>query len=191
MQSWVKSVDFFLYDIPIDLKVTFFPNQFLNEKIKLALGKSELAWLKSESKSYGISVDSNLSNSMQIVIMKEKLKDRGLYSILEELNEVKKNIILESQKNSRELIVWLYSNQGEMRFGSENRLFLILADVSDLDQSWKMKRDMFSLKPKIEEYLDNFKKSKLKRIDFDFNKNKYKALSDTIFVIRNYHSLKL
>ena len=125
------------------------------------------------------------------MIMKEKLKDRGLYSILEELNEVKKNIILESQKNSRELIVWLYSNQGEMRFGSENRLFLILADVSDLDQSWKMKRDLFSLKPKIEEYLDNFKKSKLKRIEFDFNKNKYKALSDAIFVIRNYHSLKL
>ena len=40
----IKSVDFFINDIPVDLKVTFFPNQYMNDKLKAKLnGKSELS----------------------------------------------------------------------------------------------------------------------------------------------------
>ena len=47
----IKSVDFFIDDIPVDLKVTFFPNQYMNDKLKVKLnGKSELSWLKQRAK---------------------------------------------------------------------------------------------------------------------------------------------
>ncbi len=47
----IKSVDFFINDIPIDLKVTFFPNQYMNDKLKAKLnGKSELTWLKQQAR---------------------------------------------------------------------------------------------------------------------------------------------
>ena len=33
----IKSVDFFINDIPVDLKVTYFPNQYMNDKLKAKL----------------------------------------------------------------------------------------------------------------------------------------------------------
>lgn len=36
----IKSVDFFIDEYPIDLKVTFFPNQFMEQKLKNILGTS-------------------------------------------------------------------------------------------------------------------------------------------------------
>lgn len=38
----IKSVDFFINGFPIDLKVTFFPNKFMEHKLKNKLGKSTL-----------------------------------------------------------------------------------------------------------------------------------------------------
>lgn len=46
----IKSVDFFLNNNPIDLKVTFFPNQYMDEKLKTKFGKRELTWLKQKAK---------------------------------------------------------------------------------------------------------------------------------------------
>ena len=51
---------------------------------------------------------------------------------------------------------WLYAHQGEMRFGAENRLFVILADSTDMNQSWKMKRAFSLIEPKVKKYLDTF-----------------------------------
>lgn len=42
----IKSVDFFIGGYPIDLKVTFFPNQYMRNKLKGILGTSEKSWLK-------------------------------------------------------------------------------------------------------------------------------------------------
>lgn len=53
----IKSIDFFIDNIPIDLKVTFFPNQYMDEKIKAKLGKKELTWLKQKAKELGITAD--------------------------------------------------------------------------------------------------------------------------------------
>jgi len=34
-------------------------------------------------------------------------------------------------KNPKDLIVWLYKNQGVCRFGADNRLFVVLASKSN------------------------------------------------------------
>ena len=68
------------------------------------------------------------------------------------------------------LLKALYENQGEMRFGSENRLFLVLVDTDNFANSWKLKRNIDLLKPTILSYLDNFKTKKVEdlKVEFEF-----------------------
>ncbi len=181
----IKSVDFFLDDNPIDLKVTFFPNQYLNEKLKEKLGKKEISWLKEKAKENNITIDANQTETQQIYTISEKLSEIGRKDIISDLNAKRKEIIDEAQTNPIELMTWLYANQGEMRFGAENRLFVILTDANDISQSWKMKRAFSLIEPKINNYLNNFTRTSLKKIDFTFKGNSYTSLADVIFVTKN------
>lgn len=178
----IKSVDFFIADNPIDLKVTFFPNQYMDEKLKNKLGKREITWLKQKAKEKGITVDNAVSESLQIYILSEKLAEIGHTEILAELNDKRKEVVAEAKENTIELMTWLYANQGEMRFGAENRLFVILVDTENMTQSWKMKRAFSLIEPKINNYLEQFNENSLKEIGFTFKKNSYKALADVIFI---------
>ena len=81
----IKSLDFFIDNNPIDLKVTFFPNQYMDEKLKDKLGKKELTWLKQKAKEVGITVDNTLSESQQMYTLSEKLSEIGRTDILDEL----------------------------------------------------------------------------------------------------------
>lgn len=177
----IKSVDFFIDDIPVDLKVTFFPNQYMNDKLKVKLnGKSELSWLKQKSKENGI----ELGRSESVSVITEKISASGHDKILLELRNKRKEIIADAQNNKRELMTWLYANQGEMRFGAENRLFVVLVDSSDMSQSWKMKRAFEQIEPAVNSYLDNFTNESLSRIDFSFKGKEYSSLADVIFVVK-------
>ena len=180
----IKSVDFFIDSNPIDLKVTFFPNQYMDDKLKNKLGKKELTWLKQKAKEVGITVDNTLSESQQMYTLSEKLSEIGHTDILDELKAKRKEVIADAQANTMELMTWLYANQGEMRFGAENRLFVILVDATDMSQSWKMKRAFSLIEPKINDYLDNFNTNSLKEVNFTFKKDSYKSLADVIFVVK-------
>ena len=180
----IKSVDFFIDDFPVDLKVTFFPNQFMDEKIKLKLGKSVLAWLKAKGKEFGLTVSADDSEAQQIYTLTEKLSEQGKDDIIKVLNDAKSSVIKDAQNNPVELMTWLYAHQGEMRFGAENRLFVILADSTDMSQSWKMKRAFSLIEPKVKSYLDSFTSHSLKKIDFAFKKQNYSSLADVIFVVK-------
>ncbi len=180
----IKSVDFFIGDYPVDLKVTFFPNQYMEEKIKLKLGKGVLAWLKAKGKEFGITVGSGDSEAQQIYTLTEKLSEQGHNDIIRMLNDVKGAVIKDAQNSPVELMTWLYAHQGEMRFGAENRLFVILADSTDMSQSWKMKRAFSLIEPKVQSYLDSFTDNSLKKIDFTFKKQTYSSLADVIFVVK-------
>ncbi len=180
----IKSVDFFINDYPIDLKVTFFPNQYLSEKIKTKLGKNLLPWLKSKGKEFGITVNGNENESQQIYTISEKLCELGHDNIIEELHQIRSEIINDAQHNPIELMTWLYEHQGEMRFGAENRLFVILANSSDISQSWKMKRAFTLIEPKVQKFLDEFTDNSLHKIDFSFKKHNYSSLAGVIFVVK-------
>lgn len=180
----IKSVDFFIDDFPVDLKVTFFPNQYMDEKIKLKLGKSVLAWLKTKGKELGVTVSADDSEAQQIYTLIEKLSEQGHDDIIKVLNDAKCSVIKDAQNNPVELMIWLYAHQGEMRFGAENRLFVILADSTDMSQSWKMKRAFSLIEPKVKSYLDSFTNHSLKKIDFAFKKQSYSSLADVIFVVK-------
>ncbi|MEY4935638.1 MAG: hypothetical protein RIS64_1997 [Bacteroidota bacterium] len=97
-------------------------------------------------------------------------------------------ILHEAQQNPKILATWLYENQGEMRFGSENRLFLVLVNTDDFNNSWKLKRNLELLKPTIQKYLDNFNTKNVNDLQVTFAyKGKiqiFKALTDILFVVK-------
>lgn len=156
----------------------------MGQKLKEILGTSEKSWLKKKCKDLGISCDTKASESQQIYTLTEKLKEIGRSDVIRELEVAKCKIIEESQRNPIELIRWLYENQGEMRFGAENRLYLILTDSNDFTQAWKMKRAFSLIEPKIRQYIENFSSNSLKKIEFEYKKKMYSTLSDILFVVK-------
>ncbi|MDE6669352.1 MAG: hypothetical protein K2K26_06695 [Muribaculaceae bacterium] len=156
----------------------------MEQKLKLVLGKSTISWLKERCKKEGLSCDNNAPVSQQLYTLVEKLKESNKYDVLKELDNARRQIIEDAQNNPIELMKWLYENQGEMRFGAENRIYLILADVADLTQSWKMKRAFSIIEPKVHKYIDEFSSSSLKTIQFEFKKKTYTALSDILFIVK-------
>lgn len=180
----IKSVDFFIDDYPIDLKVTYFPDAYMQSMLKERLGHREITWLKQKARERGILLDNNLSDSEQYTYLKEELSNNGYNDVLKELAMVRKNIVDQACKNPVHLIQWLYENQSSRLFGAENRLFVILVDATDMDQSWKMKRAFSLIHPKVNLYLENFNSYSLKKIEFVFNKKRYSSLADTIFIVK-------
>lgn len=187
----IKSVDFFINDVPFDLKVTYLPAEYIKTKRKEKGYPVELTFLKKKAEEAKISFDKNAKPTDIYYEIIEKMKDRNdafCLDILATLKREKLEILKEVQDNPKILATWLYENQGEMRFGSENRLFLVLVDTEDFNNSWKLKRNLDLLKPTIINYLDNFKYKKIEDLNVIFEfKGKpqtFKALSDIIFVVK-------
>jgi hypothetical protein len=180
----IKSVDFFIDKYPIDLKVTYFPNEFMEKKLKDKIGNKELAWLKKEARKVKISPDKSLSDAEQLTFLKEELENHGHSNIIDALTNHKQEIIDKACKHPEELMEWLYKNQSARLFGAENRLFLVLVDTKDMKQSWKMKRAFTLIEPTVKRYLDSFNDDSLKIIEFTFNQKKYTSLSDIIFITK-------
>lgn len=187
----IKSVDFFINNIPFDLKVTYLPEQYVKEKRKEKGYPVELTFLKKEAKKANIKFDEKAKASEIHYEIVEKMKDSGLPICMAALNQIKYErmaILNEAQANPLILAKWLYENQGEMRFGSENRLFLVLVDTIDFENSWKLKRNLALLKPTIMKYLDAIKTKQMDdlKISFDFKgkPETFTALTDIIFVVK-------
>ena len=180
----IKSVDFFIDNYPIDLKVTYFPNEFMEKKLKDKIGNKELAWLKKEAKKVNITPDKNLSDAEQLTFLKEELENHGHSNIIDALTKYKQEVIDEACKHPEELMKWLYENQSPRLFGAENRLFLVLVDTKDMKQSWKMKRAFTLIEPTVKNYLDSFNAHSLKKINFTFKQKNYTSRSDIIFITK-------
>jgi hypothetical protein len=187
----IKHVDFFIGNIPFDLKVTYLPAEYIRAKRKAFKYPVELTFLKAQAKAEKIDFDKAAKDPDIYYEIVEKMKDKGsqkCISILETLKNQKLSILREVQNDPKILAKWLYENQGEMRFGSENRLFLVLVDTEDFNNSWKLKRNLELLKPTIMTYLNNFGKKKATELKVVFKyKSKpqeFTALSDVIFVVK-------
>lgn len=187
----IKHVDFFINNVPFDLKVTYLPAEFVKTRRKELGFPVELTYLKQQARSLGVDFDKNASPSDIYYEITEKLKDNGSNVAIAALNKVRNEtmtILNEVRKEPKKLARWLYENQGEMRFGSENRLFLVLVDTNDFSGSWKLKRNLDLLKPAIQKYLNDFTKNKISELKVNFSyKGKpqsFTALTDVLFVVK-------
>lgn len=187
----IKSVDFFVNSIPFDLKVTYLPAEYIRFKRKEKGLPVELTFLKNQAITANILFDKKAKDSDIYHEITERMKDRNddfCNSVLTTLRNEKLQILKDAQSNPKILATWLYENQGEMRFGSENRLFLVLVDSDDLNNSWKLKRNLDLLKPVITSYLDNFQKKKMDDLKINFHysgkSQEFNALADVIFIVK-------
>ncbi|MDR3328113.1 MAG: hypothetical protein LBT04_08365 [Prevotellaceae bacterium] len=187
----IKSVDFFINEIPFDLKVTCLPAEYIKQKRKEKGFPVELTYLKKKATEANITFDKGAKPNHIFYEITEKMKDRNdafCNQVLATLKAEKLEILKEAQDNPTVLTKWLYENQGEMRFGSENRLFLVLVDTDDFKNSWKLKRNIDLLKPTIVSYLDNFKNKRIDDLNVSFvfkgKPHGFSALADVIFVVK-------
>ncbi len=186
----IKKIDFFIERIPFDLKVTYFPEEFMKEKLKEKNFGIELTRVKQICKKLSIEVKKeNKSDRVLNIQLQELLKEndsKEAKQFLNELNELKKEIIEEAINNPEELIKFLYEKQGERRFDASNRFFLILIDENNYFESWKLKRNFKLLEKEITKKLDSISKQNIKEIDFFWEKEKniYRVKSEILFIVK-------
>lgn len=174
--------------IPFDLKVTYFPEQLLAEKLKERGYGNELTRLKKVCRRLNLFIPGDLKDrSLKLHLytkVSEDIRDEAR-EFTRELKNHKKAIISEAEENPKELKKWFYENQGEARFDASNRFFLVLTDETDITNSWKLKRNIVFLREKINEHLDNVVLD-LDRLDTEFYWRKtqqtYYCKSDILFI---------
>lgn len=181
----IKKVDFFVDQVPFDLKVTYLPIGYMAEQRRKRGLKSEIAELRTYAKTYGVHFDRDTNDETQAYEISQKLLD-AKKSEASVIHKVRNEILIEAQQHPQELIQWLYENQGERRFDASNRIFIILVDTTDWDASWKLKRNLDLLRPAIHQWITRFSKRKLESLHlrFKFDSKPYECFSDAIFVIK-------
>lgn len=146
--------------------------------------------MKSKAREFSITFDKKQKDTQIYYEIEEKMSESSnnnqkVKEIIKTLHKNRESVISDAQSNSTELLKWLYEKQGILRFGAENRIFIILVDIKNMNSSWKMKRNFKLLEPKINKYLDYFNnRNSLKDIEFKFNDKNHKTKADIIFITK-------
>lgn len=122
----VKKIDFFINDIPFDLKVTYFPEELLKTKLQLRGYGNELTKLKRICRQLNIFIPSDMKDKALKLHLFQKVDEDPrdeARAFISNLKGHKKAIIREAEANPLELKRWFYENQGEARFDASNRFF--------------------------------------------------------------------
>ena len=185
----IKNVDFFVDDFPFDLKVTYLPREYA-ALIRKRLGIDDpLRVLKAYARKHCIRFSPEDGPEQLRYEITEQMKDSSsseAKSVLASIDGNWAQTVKCIMDDRRDLIRWLYENQGDMRFGAENRIFLVLIDMKNPDDSWKLKRNADLMSPMISRWVSNFKRNKAHYLltEFSFKSHKYKTYADVIFVIK-------
>jgi len=184
----IKKVDFFWKNLPFDLKVTYFPEGFIDKMRKEKKLKPEFAEIRNFAKKYKISYDENQREREIFYELWTKISEdisEDSKNFIKNLKNERERIIRETQNDPKKLIQWLYEEQGIRRFDAANRFFLVLINLQNLEESWKLKRNKKLLQEEIKKYLDSNKTldiNKLK-ITFKWENKSFTTYAAILFVI--------
>ena len=181
----VKKIDFFVRDVPFDLKVTYLPEGYLSEKRKTAGHRPELTLLKRAARIHGLPIAADLAAAALLQDLWAKVADHPAAEckqLIAELVNFRDALVVAIEHNPQELIRWLYENQGDRRFDASNRLFVVLVDQRNYFDSWKLKRAKALMEAKIRNYLDGCGNNPGQRIEFDWEGERYSTISDVLVV---------
>lgn len=190
----VKKVDFFIQDFPFDLKVTYFPDGYMKELRRNKGLRPEFTVLKRFCRSQSIWFDKTKKENMLFPELLTKIEEHPSQSaqdFLAEFRGVRTELIRHTLRNPENLKVWLYENQGVRRFDAANRFFLILIDLDNLEDSWKLKRNRELLAPTINAHLDNLGEAPIDnlRLQFYWNDTEYETFADILPVVVNRQNI--
>ncbi len=82
------------------------------------------------------------------------------------------------------LAIWMYENQGAQRFGSDNRLFVVLLDKDKPEDSWKLKRDFEFVYSAIDNFFDTAKIDSSDEVIFSFKGQTYTTISKVLMIAK-------
>ena len=179
----VKKIDFFVQNVPYDLKVTYLPEEYLSDKRRQAGNRRELTLLKQVARQQELPIPEDLSDSALVQDLWAKVADHPAAScreLITELTKFRNDLVAAIEDDPLELIRWLYEHQGERRFDASNRLFLVLVDQRNYFESWKLKRAKPLMEAAINEHLNNCGPGH--QVTFTWQGDEYKAVSDLIVV---------
>jgi len=185
----IKNVDFFIKDFPFDLKVTYIPKEYAKQ-IRKKIGVGEpLKKLKDCAKKLKIIYNDKADDEQIQYELTERLSDYATSQSTDVLKEINVDWTktVEYIINHKALLIrWLYENQGDMRFGSENRIFLVLVDKQNPNDAWKLKRNIDLIKPAISEWVQNFDRANVESLlmSFVYNQQNYQTYADIIFACK-------
>jgi hypothetical protein len=174
--------------IPLDLKVTYFPKEFLNDKRKeLNLG-TELSCLKKFAKENKIHYDKNGNDRGIFTEIYRKLNESSKPNEIKFIKELKQKsveIINNTIIDPISLARWLYEKQSERRFDRVYRFYLILVDSINLEDSWKLKRNRDLVPNGIKSFLSKDPKKEIKNITFKWKDKEYYTKCFILFIIKS------
>jgi hypothetical protein len=184
----VKKVDFFIHDFPFDLKVTYFPDGYLKTLRKAEGLRPELTELKAVCRREKIWFETNKPASALFPELLAKVSEHPSQTAREfiaEFRSTRVRLIQQTIKNPAALKIWLYENQGVRRFDAANRFFLILIDVNNLEESWKLKRNKKLLVDAIHTHLNEMTPQSMKdlRLEFAWENETYETYADALFIV--------
>lgn len=84
--------------------------------------------------------------------------------------------------NHRNLATWLYEHQSHTRFGAHNRIYLVLADRTDLSLSWRLKSKITLISSHLDEFFDQAEVSSRDRITFRFRSRTFKPVTKVVLI---------
>jgi len=181
----IKKIDFFINDVPFDLKVTYMPEGFIKDNRRVDGLRPEITLLKRFCREHNIYFDTTLPEARLREDLWAKVNDQPSQSatlLITDLTEKRREYLKSVMENPLGLVRWLYENQGVRRFDASNRLFLVLVDCNNFFESWKLKRAKSLLVDKIHGHLDRIADSAGQQISFSWEGVEYTTISDIIFV---------
>lgn len=186
----VKKVDLFIHDFPFDLKVTYFPDGYMKELRRAEGLRPELTELKAFCRSSNIRFDSNGPASVLFPELLARVVEHPSQSARDfmiEFRATRARLIQQTVDDPMPLKRWLYENQGVRRFDAANRFFLILVDMDNLEDSWRLKRNKVLLADSINAYLDTMASGSMDnfRLDFQWQNETYRTYADLLFIVHH------
>ncbi len=184
----VKKVDFFIHNFPFDLKVTNFPDGYM-EILRRAEGlRPELTLLKAFCRQQGIWFDNGKPASVLFSELLSKVTEHPsqvAQEFIADFNATRMRLLQQTIENPESLKIWLYENQGVRRFDASNRFFLVLVNANDFDKSWKLKRNKDLLAKSIHSHLDEMNPNTMEnlRVEFQWQNENYETYADMLFVV--------
>ncbi|NBX65611.1 MAG: hypothetical protein EBQ96_01270 [Proteobacteria bacterium] len=181
----VKKIDFFVGDIPFDLKVTYLPEGYVKDERRSRDLRPELTLLKQAARRVGIAIDATLSDSDLLEHLWRIVADHPDSDCIRAINEMKairNELVNGISDNPERLIRWLYENQGERRFDASNRLFLVLVNQDNYFQSWQLKRNRPLIVDKVRKYLGDAGDNAGRSVSFEWEGLQYQTTADIILV---------
>lgn len=183
----IKKIDFFVDNVPFDLKVTYLPEGYIADyRSEHGLG-NEATKVRGLSRTLGLEVKDSANEDLKGPALWQQLEDHPAAeakNLLKEMRDVRRRILGEVVASPEILAKWLYENQGERRFDSSNRLFVVLVDSDKYFDSWKLKRAKPLVKESVQKFLNKKNVPVGFELDFAWDDETYSVRTDVIFVVK-------